>query len=98
MFCPHCGTANDDNNFRCVKCQQVIQLQAQRVVTADIEDSAAIVQAAQVNGKVQAGDIAGAEQCARKARNWSLWGLGVGLVVYGSYFVLMVIGAVAGSR
>lgn len=42
MFCPHCGTANDDNNFRCVKCQQVIQLQAQTVVTDDIESGAAM--------------------------------------------------------
>jgi len=42
MFCPHCGTANDDNNFRCTKCAQVIQLAAQPVVTSDLGDSAAV--------------------------------------------------------
>ncbi|MAG70217.1 MAG: hypothetical protein CL471_08015, partial [Acidobacteria bacterium] len=44
-----------------------------------------IVHAAQVNAKAQAGDIAGAEESARKAKMWSLWGLGLGLVVFGGY-------------
>ena len=42
MFCPHCGTANDDNNFRCTKCGQVIQRVAQPVITSDLGDSAAV--------------------------------------------------------
>lgn len=42
MFCPHCGTANDDNNFRCTKCAQIIQREAQPVVTSDLGDSAAM--------------------------------------------------------
>lgn len=42
MFCPHCGTPNDDNSFRCVKCQKVIQPEAQRVVTTELADSAAM--------------------------------------------------------
>jgi hypothetical protein len=25
MYCPKCGTLNDDNNFRCAACQAVIQ-------------------------------------------------------------------------
>ncbi len=25
MFCPKCGTKNDDNAFRCVNCSQIIQ-------------------------------------------------------------------------
>ena len=25
MYCPKCGTKNDDNAFRCVRCSQVIQ-------------------------------------------------------------------------
>lgn len=25
MFCPQCGTKNDDNNFRCTQCGTVIQ-------------------------------------------------------------------------
>jgi predicted acyltransferase len=42
MFCPHCGTANDENNFRCTKCAQIIQPTAQAVVTTDLGDSAAM--------------------------------------------------------
>jgi len=41
MYCTHCGTANDDNNFRCTKCGQIIQETAQAVVTTDLADSAA---------------------------------------------------------
>ena len=26
MYCPQCGTQNDDNAFRCVKCNEVIQV------------------------------------------------------------------------
>jgi hypothetical protein len=40
MFCRYCGAANGDNNFRCVKCQKVIQPEAQRIVTTDLADSA----------------------------------------------------------
>ena len=25
MYCPKCGTQNDDNAFRCVSCGQIIQ-------------------------------------------------------------------------
>jgi hypothetical protein len=25
MYCPRCGTANDDNAFRCVKCNEIVQ-------------------------------------------------------------------------
>ncbi|MBU21997.1 MAG: hypothetical protein CL476_02675 [Acidobacteria bacterium] len=52
-----------------------------------------IVHAAQVNAKAQAGDIAGAEESARKAKMWSLWGLGLGLVVFGGYVLLALVGS-----
>ena len=25
MYCPKCGTQNDDNNYRCIKCGHVLQ-------------------------------------------------------------------------
>jgi hypothetical protein len=56
-----------------------------------------IVYAAQVNSRVQSGDIAGAEESARKARLWSLWGVGLGLAVYGLYF-LAALGGAIGSQ
>jgi hypothetical protein len=43
MFCPYCGTANNDNNFRCTKCARVIQPVAQAqpvVITTELADSA----------------------------------------------------------
>jgi hypothetical protein len=40
----------------------------------------AIVYAAQVNGKLGRGDIAGAEEASRKAKMWCWWSFGLGLV------------------
>lgn len=42
MFCPHCGTPNDDNNFQCTACGKVIQRMAPAVATTDLGDSAAM--------------------------------------------------------
>jgi len=67
----------------------------------------AIVYAAQVNSKVQGGDIAGAEVSSRKAKRWcwiSLWSwLAVGVIYLIIMGVIMLMGAagaasVAGSR
>jgi len=38
MYCSRCGTANDDNNFRCTNCDEVIQAVA--VATPRIGDDA----------------------------------------------------------
>ena len=51
----------------------------------------AIIYAAQVNGKVQAGDIAGAQKAANNAKNWSLWSAVAGLV-FGVLYILLMIG------
>lgn len=50
----------------------------------------AIVFAAQVNSKVQAGDIQGALESSRKAKTWGWWSFGVGIVGGILYFLLMV--------
>ena len=42
MYCPQCGTENDDNAFRCIKCREIIQpmpIQPQRPA---IDDSPAM--------------------------------------------------------
>jgi uncharacterized membrane protein YvbJ len=54
----------------------------------------AIVYAAQVNSKAQAGDMAGALESARRSRMWSWWALGVGLVFIALYAVLAIIAAI----
>jgi hypothetical protein len=110
MFCRKCGTPNDDNAYKCTSCGELLQGVTPRKIDNNLVLAifvtalcclpfgiVGIVYAAQVNAKAQGGDIGGAEECARKARKWSLWGLGVGLVVYGSYALIVLIGTIAGS-
>lgn len=52
----------------------------------------AIVYASQVNGKLDAGDVAGAEEASRQASLWGWIAFGLGVAVGVGYFVLMVIG------
>lgn len=52
----------------------------------------AIIFAAQVNGKVAAGDIAGAVDASKKAKLFSFISIGIGLVFVLIYLVLTVLG------
>ena len=42
MYCPQCGIQNDDNAFRCVNCQQIIQPIPIQPRTNPIDDSQAM--------------------------------------------------------
>jgi hypothetical protein len=108
MYCRKCGTPNDDNAYKCTRCGDVLQNVPVKAIDNNLVLAivvtalcclpfgvVGIVYAAQVNAKVQAGDIAGAEAYAQKARVWSLWGLGVGAAVYGTYALIMLAAAVA---
>jgi hypothetical protein len=55
----------------------------------------AIVFAAQVNGKLQAGDIAGAQEAADKAKKFCLIGLILGIVINAIVVLLQVMGVLA---
>lgn len=58
----------------------------------------AIVFAAQVNGKIQAGDASGAQASSRKAKMWCWWSFGVGLVaiiLQIGFQILVMTGALA---
>jgi hypothetical protein len=61
----------------------------------------AVIFAAQVNGKVAAGDIAGAQDSAKKAKMFSYISIGLGLVLiicYVLFFLIMGVGlGIAGS-
>ena len=61
----------------------------------------AVIFAAQVNGKVQAGDIAGAQDSAKKAKMFSYIAIGLGLlavICYVLFFLIMGVGlGIAGS-
>jgi len=52
----------------------------------------AIIFAVQVNNKVQAGDIAGAQDASKKAKMFSFIAIGLGLVGVLAYVIMMVLG------
>jgi hypothetical protein len=54
----------------------------------------AIVYAAQVNGKLQAGDIAGAQLASKNAKMWCWISFGVGLGVGLLYGLLIAVGTI----
>ena len=56
----------------------------------------AIIFAAQVNGKAQAGDMAGALEASKKAKLFCWISLGIGLAGLVIYLVLMMIGVAVG--
>jgi hypothetical protein len=51
-----------------------------------------IIFAAQVNGKVTAGDMAGALDSSKKAKMFSYIFLGLGILVWGGYILLVFLG------
>lgn len=57
----------------------------------------AIIFAAQVNGKVAAGDIAGATEASKKAKLFSYIAIGIGLVVGVIYLLLTILGIGLGA-
>ena len=109
MFCRKCGAPNDDNAFKCVRCSSVLQDPVVKInnnlVLAIVVTVlcclpfglVGVVYAAQVNGKAQAGDVAGAQESARKAQLWSYWGLGIALVGWGGYLLIAVLAVAAGN-
>ncbi len=61
---------------------------------------AAIIFATQVNGKVAAGDIAGAQDASKKAKMFSFIAIGIGIVGYliiGLVYGVAIIAALSGS-
>jgi hypothetical protein len=56
---------------------------------------AAIIFAAQVNGKLQAGDIAGAQAASRNAKIWCWVSFGLGLATIGVSVLLGMLGVLS---
>jgi hypothetical protein len=56
----------------------------------------AIVYAAQVNGKLQAGDLAGAQMASKNAKMWCWISAGAGLLVGVLYAALIMAGVLTG--
>jgi len=110
MFCPQCGTQNDDHAYQCVSCGQPLRAQSYESVPNYLVPAilvtvfcclpfgiVAIVYAAQVNGKAQAGDIAGAQEYSNKAKMWSWIAFGTGLFVSFFWFAVTFLGAMFAS-
>ncbi|MDV3469935.1 CD225/dispanin family protein [Stenotrophomonas sp. C3(2023)] len=56
-----------------------------------------IVFAAQVNGKLAAGDIAGARDSSEKAKKWAMWSAIAGITVIVLYILFVVVLGVVGG-
>lgn len=56
-----------------------------------------IVKSVEVNGKLAAGDLAGAQESSDAAKKWAIWAAGVTAVLLVIYVILMMLGAVAGA-
>ena len=52
----------------------------------------AIIFATQVNGKVAAGDIAGAQDASKKAKMFSFIAIGLGVALWLIYGIMMILG------
>lgn len=52
----------------------------------------AIIFASQVNNKVQAGDVAGAQDASKKAKMFSFIAIGIGVVIILIYVIMMILG------
>jgi hypothetical protein len=95
MYCTQCGARNDDEAIRCGTCGHVLPRIAAGAGTIRnyLAESIlvtlcccvpigipAIVFAAQVNSKAAAGDVAGAVEASRQARNWCIGAFAAGLL------------------
>ncbi len=61
-----------------------------------------IIYAAQVNTKLAAGDVEGAQDSANKAKKWAIWSAAAFVALIVLYFILMLaiggLGALSGSN
>lgn len=57
----------------------------------------AIIFAAQVNSKVAAGDVAGAQDSSKKAKMFSFIGIGIGVAIWLIYGIMMILGMSLGA-
>ena len=111
MYCPKCGTQNDDNALHCIQCghalrgavvpdatgatpRSVPSYLAQAIIVTLLcclpFGIVAIVYAAQVSGKLAAGDYAGAVEASNKAKTWCWVSFGVGLAAIAIYAIIFL--------
>jgi hypothetical protein len=112
MYCTKCGTSRPEGMTICANCGTVAPQfpdasQIQNYLVPSIlvtlcccvpAGIVAIVYAAQVNTKIYAGDIAGAQESSRLAKLWSWIGFGFGALALAIYATVIIIGAVGSAR
>ena len=112
MHCTKCGTMRPEGMSVCPNCGTVApQFPAAVTVANYLVQSilvtlcccmpagiVAIVYAAQVNTKLAAGDVAGAQESARLAKMWSWIGFGCGALLAGIYVLFIGIATISGAR
>jgi uncharacterized membrane protein YvbJ len=106
MYCTNCGTVLPEKATRCPSCgHPVYQFSPPPAVSNYLVQSilvtmccclpfgiVALVYAAQVNGKIAVGDIAGAQEASRKAKIWSTVGFIAGILLVLVSFVMGLLG------
>jgi hypothetical protein len=105
VYCPNCGASNADNAAVCVQCGRNLQAVVPAVAAVPNYlvfailvtvlcclpfGIPAIIYAAQVNTKLQAGDFAGAQLASKNAKMWCLIAAGVGLAGVICYGLVMM--------
>jgi hypothetical protein len=108
MFCTSCGKQIADNTVACPNCgaaqtgavspnipNHLVGAILATIFCCQPFGIVAIVYAARVNGKIAAGDFAGAKEASDKAKTWMNVAIGVGAVVTTLSIILQVIGAMA---
>ena len=95
MYCTNCGQTRPDDATACPDCgRRVPQFAAPPNIPNYLVQSilvtlccclplglVAVIYSAQVNGKLVAGDIAGAQAASRNAKMWAWIGFGLGVVL-----------------
>jgi hypothetical protein len=116
MFCRKCGADNADNAYRCVQCGETLA-QASGVPTNIPNylvqsilvtifcclplGIPAIVFAAQVNGKLAAGDVQGALNASKNAKMWSWISFGCGIameLIIVAFYALAIMAAISNAQ
>jgi len=110
VYCIHCGAPNEPHTRRCARCHGELPLLElppggiQNYLGAAIAVTVfcclpfgipAIVYAAQVNPRLESGNLAGALEASRQARLWSWIGFGAGLAVALLYLLILAVASLA---
>ncbi|HEX6160583.1 MAG TPA: CD225/dispanin family protein [Thermoanaerobaculia bacterium] len=99
MYCTSCGTQRADSATVCAQCgQRIRRFPAPPAIPNYLVSSlfvtlccctplgiVALVFSTQVNSKLIAGDIAGAQAASKNARTWMLIGVVLGILILGGY-------------